>query len=111
VVERKNRRLLDVTRCLLSHMHVPKHFWTDGVLTTCYLVNKMPSSVLEGASSYSLLYPSSSPFSLPLKVFKCVCYLYNLGPGFDKLNSRATKCVFFEYSTTQKGYRCYSPVL
>jgi hypothetical protein len=111
VVERKNRRLLDVTHCLLSHLHVPKHFWTDGVLTTCYLVNKMPSSVLEGASSHSLLYTSSSLFSLPLKVFGCVCYVHNLGLGFDKLNPCATKCVFLGYLTTQKGNCCYNSVL
>jgi transposase InsO family protein len=111
VAERKNRHLLDVTRCLLSQMHVPKQFWTEAVLTACYLINRMPSSVLEGASPHSLLYPSSSPFSLPLKVFGCVCYVHNLGPGFDKLDPHATKCVFLGYSTTQKGYRCYSPVL
>jgi hypothetical protein len=63
------------------------------------------------ASPHSLLYPSSSLFSLPLKVFRCVCYVHNLGSGFGKLDPRATKCVFLGYSTTQKGYRCYSPVL
>jgi transposase InsO family protein len=66
VAERKNRHLLDVTRCLFSHMHVPKHFWSDSALTACYLINRMPSSVLDGISSHSLLYPSSSLFSLPL---------------------------------------------
>jgi hypothetical protein len=111
VAERKNRHLLDAAHCLLSHMHVPKQFWTDAILTACYLVNRMPSSVLEGTSPHSLLYPSSSPFSLPLKVFGCVCHVHNLGPGFDKLDPHATKCVFLGYSTTQKGCRCYSPVL
>jgi transposase InsO family protein len=82
VAERKNRYLLDVTRCLLSHMHVPKQFWNDAALTACYLINWMTSSVLDGVSPHSLLYPSSSPFSLPLKVFGCVCYVYNLSPGF-----------------------------
>ena len=43
--------------------------------------------------------------------FGCVCYVNDLSPGYDKLNPRSTKCVFLGYSTTQKGYRCYSPVL
>jgi hypothetical protein len=111
VAERKNRHLLDVVRCLLIHMHVPKHFWSDTVLTANYLINRMPSLVLDGASPHSLLYSSSPPFALPLKVFGCVCYVHNLGPGYDKLDPRSTKCVFLSYSTTQKGYRCYSPVL
>jgi transposase InsO family protein len=110
VAERKNRHLLEVARCLLFHMHVPKQFWSDAVLTACYLINRMPSLVLDGVSPHSLLYPSTPPFPLPLKVFGCICYVHNLGPGYDKLDPRATKCVFLGYSTTQKGYRCYSPV-
>ena len=46
VVERKNRHLLETARALLFHMHVPKHFWVDAVSTTCFLINQMPSSVL-----------------------------------------------------------------
>ncbi|XP_042946560.1 uncharacterized protein LOC122279793 isoform X3 [Carya illinoinensis] len=111
VAERKNRHLLDVTRALLLHMHVPKRFWSDGVLTACHLINRMPSSILNGSSPFSVLFPSSSPFSLPPKIFGCVCFVHNLGPGFDKLDPRSTKCLFVGYSRTQKGYRCYSPTL
>jgi hypothetical protein len=59
VVEHKNHNLLDVACCLLFYMHVPKHFWSDIVLTACYLINRMPSSVLDGASPHSPLYCSS----------------------------------------------------
>jgi hypothetical protein len=90
-------------------MHVPKQFCSDVVLTTCYLINRMPSSILDGTSPHSLFWSSSPSFSLPLKVFGCVCYVHNLGPGYDKLDPHDTKCVFLGYSTTQKGYRCYSP--
>ena len=31
VVERKNRHLLETARALLFQMHVPKHFWADGL--------------------------------------------------------------------------------
>ena len=46
VAERKNRHLLNNGRPLLFQMHVPKHFWADVVFTTCFLINRMPSSVL-----------------------------------------------------------------
>lgn len=109
--ERKNRHLLEVARALLFNMHVPKRFWSDEVITACYLINRMPSYVLDGASTHSILFPSSPPFSLTQKIFGCVCYVHKLGPGFDKLDPRATKCVFMGYSRTKKGYRCYSPGL
>jgi hypothetical protein len=50
-------------------------------------------------------------FSLPLKFFGCICYVYILGPDFDELDARTTKCVFLGYSQIQKEYRCYSPIL
>jgi hypothetical protein len=55
VVDRKNCHLLNVARCHLFHMHVAKHFWSDVVLTTCYLINQMPTSVIDGVSPHSLL--------------------------------------------------------
>ena len=42
VVERKNHHLLNVACCLLFHMHVPKHFWSDAVFTAYYFINWMP---------------------------------------------------------------------
>ena len=53
VAERKHRHVLDVARTLMSHMHVPKYIWSDVVLTACFLINRMPSSVLHGDTSFS----------------------------------------------------------
>jgi len=46
VAERKNRHLIETARTLLIHMNVPLYLWGDAVLTACYLINRMPSSVL-----------------------------------------------------------------
>lgn len=59
---------------------------------------------------HSLLIPSSLLFSLPLKIFGCICYVHNLVPSFDKFDPRVAN-VFLGYSHTQKGYRCHSPIL
>lgn len=39
VAERKNRHLLNIPRCFLFHMHLPKIFWGHAILTACFLIN------------------------------------------------------------------------
>lgn len=46
VAERKNRHLLETARALLFSMNIPKKFWADAVSTACFLINRIPSSIL-----------------------------------------------------------------
>lgn len=50
VAERRMRHLLNVTRTLLHHHQVPKQFWGEAVLTTTYVINRVPSRVLKHQS-------------------------------------------------------------
>ena len=113
VSERKNRHLLEVSRALLFTANVPKHFWGDAILTACYLINRMPSRVLNYKQPLSVLrdfYPESRHFSeVDLRVFGCTAFVHNSDPTRGKLDPRSFKCVFLGYSSTQKGFRCYSP--
>ena len=95
----------------MIQMNVPKHFWGDAVLTAAYLLNRMPSHVLYGKLPFQIMFLNKYTFSIPPKVFGCVCFVHNLSPNRDKLDPRAHKCIFLRYSRTQKGYRCYSPTL
>ncbi|RVW82546.1 Retrovirus-related Pol polyprotein from transposon TNT 1-94 [Vitis vinifera] len=108
VAERKNRHLVETARTLLLHSNVPFRFWGDAVLTACYLINRMPSSVLHDQIPHSLLFPDQPLYFLPPRVFCCTCFVHILTPGQDKLSAKATKCIFLGYSRLQKGYRCYS---
>ncbi|RVW51869.1 Retrovirus-related Pol polyprotein from transposon RE1 [Vitis vinifera] len=108
VAERKNRHLVETARTLLLHNHVPFRFWGDAVLTACYLINRMPSSVLHDQLPHSLLFPDQPLYFLPPRVFGCTCFVHILTPGQDKLSAKAMKCLFLGYSRLQKGYRCYS---
>ncbi|RVW76991.1 Retrovirus-related Pol polyprotein from transposon TNT 1-94 [Vitis vinifera] len=108
VAERKNRHLVETARTLFLHSHVPFRFWGDAVLTACYLINRMPSSVLHDQIPHSLLFPDQPLYFLPPCVFGCTCFVHILTPGQDKLSAKAMKCLFLGYSRLQKGYRCYS---
>ena len=80
VVERKNRHLIETVRTLLLHSNVHFRFWGDVVLTTCYLINRMPSSVLHDQIPHSLLFPDQPLYFLP-HVFGCTCFVHILTPG------------------------------
>ncbi|KAJ7979031.1 Retrovirus-related Pol polyprotein from transposon TNT 1-94 [Quillaja saponaria] len=109
VAERKNRYLIETARTLLLHGHVPLRFWGDAVLTACYLINRMPSSTLHNKIPYSIIFPNHPLYSLPLRIFGCICFVHDLTPRQDKLSSKSFKCIFLGYSRLKKGYKCYCP--
>ena len=98
VVERKNRHLVETARTHLLHHKVPQRFWGDVILAACYLINRMPSSILHDQIPHSILFPNHPLFCLPPRVFGCVCFVHILTPGQDNLSAKATKCVFLGYS-------------
>jgi len=57
VAKRKNKHLIETTHTLLIHGEVPEHLWGDAILTACYLINRMPSSVLKNNIPHSILFP------------------------------------------------------
>ncbi|GFY87336.1 hypothetical protein Acr_05g0009750 [Actinidia rufa] len=84
-------------------MHVHKSYWSNAVFTACYLVNRMPSTVLGGRSPHHVLFSDRSLNNLPPRVFGCTCYVHVLDLSRDKLDLRATKCILL-------GYKFYSPL-
>ena len=109
LVERKNHHLAEVARSLLFTMNVPKFFWGEAVLTTTFLINRMPSSVLQFRTPLTFLPGSSRVSSLPPKVFGCVCFVHAPKHPGGKLDPKARKCIFLGYSPSPKGYKCYDP--
>ena len=114
VAERKNRHILEVARALLFTSHMPSHFLGGSILTATYLINRMPSRVLSFViplQKFQEFFPHSRIGAhLPLCVFGSTVFVHTHGPKRNKLDPRALKCVFFSYSSTQKGYKCYDPI-
>ena len=80
IAERKNGHLLDQTRALLFHQNVPKYLWGEVVLTSTYLINRLPSRVLRFKSPMDVLssfYPNLSVSSnLKPRIFGCVSFVH-----------------------------------
>ena len=114
VAERKNRHLLEVTRSLMFTSNTPKYLWGEALLTATYLINRMPSKVLQHRTPRAVFlesYPNFKPLSsiLPFKVFGCTVFVKDSTPSMSKLDPRSLKCVLVGYSSLKKGYKCYHP--
>ena len=48
VSERMNKTIMEHARCMRLHAGLPLQFWPDTVNTTVYLINRGPSSALDG---------------------------------------------------------------
>ncbi|KAH9668313.1 hypothetical protein KPL70_021366 [Citrus sinensis] len=94
---------------------IPNSYWGEAILTSTYLINRLPSKTLQFRTSLSVFldhFPNINFFnSLSPKIFGCTVFVHNKQPNQSKLDPRALKCVFVGYSPSQKGYKCYSPCL
>lgn len=108
VAERKNRHLMEVARAMMFHTNVPKRFWGDAVVTACYLINRIPTRILQDSSPFEVL-NQTNPSLDHLRVFGCVWFVLVPGEQRNKLDVKSTKGMFIGYSIDQKGYKCYIP--
>ncbi|GJQ89693.1 putative RNA-directed DNA polymerase [Tanacetum coccineum] len=105
IAERKHRHLLNVARSLLFQSGIPLSMWPECILTAAYLVNRLPTSVLNGKSPFELVYRVKPNLS-HLRSFGCLCYSTVLNNS-DKFSSRSEKCVLIGFSSTKKAYKVY----
>lgn len=72
------------------------------MLLAVYSINRMPTPVLAGKSSYELFH-KKSPSMKHMRVPGCLCYATSSIIG-DKFQPRAVRSVLMGYSAMQKGY-------
>jgi len=112
VAERKNRHILETARALLIGLKAPGRYWDDAVVTAIYLMNRMPSKVLDFKTPLQVLSQHVTLPSLLLikpRVFGCVAFVHLHKNQRTKLEPCAVRCIFLGYGTNKKGYRCYDP--
>jgi hypothetical protein len=86
--------LLEKTRAIMLQMNVPKDFLSYRVLTAVYLVNRLPSRVLEFKSPFKFLQDKIPDIS-HIKVFDCTCFMHLSATHRDKLDPRASNVYFW----------------
>jgi hypothetical protein len=103
--ERKHRHIVEVGLALLANASMPLKFWDEAFLTATFLINLLPSKVLNFETPTERLLHITPNYDA-LRVFGCACWP-NLRPyNKRKLAFRSKQCVFLGYSPLHKGVKC-----
>ncbi|TXG57080.1 hypothetical protein EZV62_018393 [Acer yangbiense] len=108
VSERKHRHVVETGLTLLAHANLPLRFWVEAFETATFLINNLPSSVLNFMSPFEKLF-SRKPNYAFLKTFGCSCFPYLRYYSKHKFDFHSAKCIFLGYSMSHKGYKCLHP--
>lgn len=103
VAERANRTILERVRCMLISSGMGKQFWAEAAATASVLINKCPSSSLNGETPDGRWYGKCGDYSR-LRPFGCRAYAHTKQ---GKLEPGALKCVMLGYQKGVRGYRLW----
>jgi histone deacetylase 1/2 len=105
--ERKHRYIIETSLYLLAHASMPVKYWDEAFQTAVYLINRLPTRVIDNATPLErLLGSKAKPNYDLLKFFGCACWPRLRPYNNRKLSFRSKECVFIGYNTDHKGYRC-----
>jgi hypothetical protein len=88
VAEMMNRTLMEKARSILSGVKLGHEFWAEAVGTTCYLVNRSPSSALDDQNTHEV-WTGKKPSLEHLRVFGCDAYVHVPKENRSKLDKKS----------------------
>lgn len=109
VIERKNRTIMNMVRCILEEKRLPKMFWLEAAKWPCHVLNRSLASTIKDKTPeecWSGFKPSVEHF----KVFGCVGNVHVPEARRFKLDTRSQKQVFIGYNEKSKGYKMINPL-
>ena len=71
-VKRKHRHLVETGLSLLVKALIPQCYWDEAFTIACFLVNRLPSPVLNNISPFEKLFQVQPDYSF-LRAFRCAC--------------------------------------
>jgi len=95
-------------RLVLPYLLTPIYqifFWEDAFLTAVYIINRLPTPILQHKSPYEMVNNSKPDFNF-LRVFGCACWPYLRPYNKHKMDFRSKTCIFIGYSIGHRGYKC-----
>lgn len=104
IVERANRTIFEMVRCLLKEAKLGKRYWAEAAATAVYTINRLPSTGIEGDTPYFRVYGKNCKVS-HMRVFGCTAYVHKYDHQRQKLDDKAWKGLLVGYD--EHNWRCY----
>eukprot|EP00253_Pinus_taeda_P028989 PITA_28989 len=101
-----NKTIMERARCMRLHVGLTLQFWADVVDTAFYLINRGPSSSLDGGIPEEAWIGKRVNYSF-LKTFGCEAFVHINKENRTKLEAKSKKCTFIGYGVSDFGYRFY----
>lgn len=109
VAERGWRTVNGTGRCLREQAGLPKSFWAEAVATAVYLINRMPTSSLDGDTPYHALFGKHAQLD-HLRSFGCRAYAHYYDHERKKLDPKAWRGIMMGYDEyNRRVYRIFDP--
>jgi hypothetical protein len=103
-----NKALMEKSRSMLSGAELGKELWAEAVGTTCYVVNRSPSSTLDDKTPHEVR-STKKPSLQHLRVFGCDSYVHVPKENRSKLDKKDEKCIFIGCKDVVKRYNPWNP--
>ncbi|XP_052724120.1 uncharacterized protein LOC128193958 [Vigna angularis] len=107
LAERRNRMILDMTRCMLKAKKLSHCLWGEVVSTAVYLLNRSPTKALSECTPEEA-WSGIKPTVYHLRIFGSVCYKHVPDERRRKLDDKSETLILVGYHPTG-AYRLYNP--
>jgi hypothetical protein len=91
-----NRTIMEHGRSMRLHVGLPLQLWEDVVDTSLYLINRGPSSSLDGGIPKEAWTSKNVNYSF-LKTFGCETFFHIDKENITNLEKKSKKCTFIGY--------------
>ena len=92
---------------MLAHAMLSETFWVEALMTTTYVINKSPSTPLDGDIPQRVWTGKDISYRY-LKVFDCLVYVHVVKDKRGKLDPKTRPCIFLGYGDDEFGYRLWN---
>ena len=98
LIERANRTIQEMARCMLTHADMPPRFWAEAVAAATYTLNRLPCRPFNLDQTRYEAYYGVKPDISNLRTFGCHCWVRAYDVALKIWSNRAERYRFIGYN-------------